>query len=57
MKVELWDDDNGHEFHIEPETVVEKCALDYLAYRPTQTVRVTITRLGVFMREVEGCQK
>ena len=55
MKVELWYGDSGYEFHIEPETEIEKCAFHYLADRPPHTVFITITRLGVFkMTKEEG---
>ena len=48
MKAELRENDDGHEFHIEPETEIEGCALSYLATKPPHTIFITITKLGVF---------
>lgn len=53
MKCELRYDEHGWEFAIEPETEMEKCALEYLASRPQSQVIVRNTRLGVFKREVK----
>ena len=57
MKVELYYDDHGWDSHLEPESEVEKCALDYLAGRPNKQVCITITRLGLFKREGEDGTK
>ena len=51
MKVRLDYDNDGYTFSLEPEKEMEKCAVAYLAYRPTNQVKILITRLGVFMRE------
>ncbi len=53
MKVRLDYDDHRWEISIEPETEVEKCALEYLAGRPRGQVIIRNTRLGVFTREEE----
>lgn len=51
MRVELEYDEQGWQFAVEPETEIEKCALDFLATRPIVQVSVLITRLGLFKRE------
>jgi len=51
MRVELGEWENGYEFSLEPETEVEKCALEHLATRPKDQVIIRNTRLGVFKRE------
>jgi hypothetical protein len=51
MKCELYYDDQGWQFLIEPETEVERCAFEYLATRPRGQVTVLNTRLGRFTRE------
>lgn len=51
MKVELDYDSNVHwTIYVEPETHMEECALDYLATRPKNQVKILITRLGLFSR-------
>ena len=52
MKVRL-DYDIDWRISVEPETEMEKCALEYLANRPKEQVKVLITRLGLFSREDE----
>ena len=51
MKVRLDYGDDGYTFSLEPETEMEKCAVDYLATRPKNQVNILITRLGLFKRE------
>jgi len=53
VKVDLYYDDNGWQFGVEPETEMEKCALEQLASIPTEQVTILITRLGLFKREVK----
>jgi len=53
MKIDLYYDDHGWTFQIEPETEMEKCALDYLADRPKHQVTIRNTRLGLFVREAK----
>ena len=56
MRCELQYGDNDWEFSIEPETEVEKCALEYLADRPRAQVIIRNTRLGIFRREEKECK-
>jgi len=48
MKVGLHYQDNYY-FEIEPETVIEKCAFEYLRDRPKITLEIDVIGLGRFI--------
>ncbi len=55
MKVRLdYDSNAGWTISVEPDDEMEKCALEYLANRPKNQIKVLITRLGLFVREEKG---
>ena len=53
MKCELTECEHNWEFSLEPETEVEKLALEFLASRPKDQVVILNTRLGLFVRKEE----